>query len=118
MRCTICSISPIQEASNLISKGPSLVLLGVWLGCCTLARAAVIYDFSGGTIFPGTATFQYISPTFVTANLSVPAPALDSCEVSGTIMGSLFCRKLFSFGPGHPHPQSGDHFTKQHLVGL
>jgi hypothetical protein len=86
----------------MISKAPFLVCFWVLLGCGTLARADVIYDFSGGTIFPGTTTFQYRSPTFVAADLSVPASALDSCEVSGEIMGPCFAVNFFPSGPDIP----------------
>jgi hypothetical protein len=83
-------------------KAPALAFFAVLLGSATDARADVIYNFSGGSIFPGTAAFQYTSPNFVTADLSVPASALDSCEVSGTIMGPCFAVNFFPSGPDIP----------------
>jgi hypothetical protein len=88
---------------KMVSKGRSLVLASVFLGSSTLACADIVYEFSGGDAsFPGTAAFEYTSPSFVTADLSVPASALDSCELSGAIMGPCFAVNFFPSGPDIP----------------
>jgi hypothetical protein len=67
------------------------------------ARADVIYDFSGTeALFPGTESFQYTAPNFITADISIPGSSLDFCTVSGTLAPPCDIVNFFISGPDSP----------------
>jgi hypothetical protein len=58
--------------------------LGLWLASGAPAFGAVIYDFSGVVNMFGTnQSFRYASADFITADVFVPAAALDDCVNEG-----------------------------------
>jgi len=67
------------------------------------ACADVVYNFSGTeALFPGTESFQYTAPNFITADISIPGSSLDFCTVSGTLVPPCDVVNFFISGPDSP----------------